>query len=193
MKVCKQCKAMKELSQFRKTKSGYGTTCKQCYNDNSAKYFKTKQGIVARIYNKQKSSSRIRGHACPLYSCQELREWMFSKSKFHKIFNLWESLNYEISYAPSIDRIDDNKGYSFDNIQILTWEENKKKAYKGIMSGEIITQHKTVNQYTKKGVFLKSFISIGDASRKININRWNISSCCSGRRKSSGGYVWEYA
>ena len=44
------------------------------------------------------------------------------------LFLKWQSSNYKRNLAPSIDRKDDTKGYSFENITVMTWKENDKKA-----------------------------------------------------------------
>ena len=40
---------------------------------------------------------------------------------------------------------------------------------------------------------IKTFISISDASRKMQINDSNISMVCKGIRPKAGGYKWGYA
>ncbi|TLU65079.1 hypothetical protein FE810_09130 [Thalassotalea litorea] len=42
------------------------------------------------------------------------------------------------------------------------------------------------------GKVLRTFISISDASRKLNINSSNISMVCKGQRPKAGGYFWAY-
>lgn len=42
------------------------------------------------------------------------------------------------------------------------------------------------------GKILEIFISISDASRKMNINSSNISMVCKGQRPKAGGYIWAY-
>lgn len=39
---------------------------------------------------------------------------------------------------------------------------------------------------------IKSFVSISDASRKMNISSGNIAAVCKGIRKRAGGYGWKY-
>ncbi len=46
-----------------------------------------------------------------------------------------------------------------------------------------------VNQYTKEGVFIKTWDSISQASTELNI--WHIGSVCSGHRKYAGGFIWK--
>lgn len=42
------------------------------------------------------------------------------------------------------------------------------------------------------GETLQTFISISDASRKMNINGSNITMVCKGKRRIAGGYCWRY-
>jgi hypothetical protein len=51
---------------------------------------------------------------------------------------------------------------------------------------------KPVNQYDKCGGFIRRWESVIDAASAIGGNK-HISECCLGRRKSAGGYRWEYA
>ena len=49
---------------------------------------------------------------------------------------------------------------------------------------------KEVEQYDKEGNFIKTYASISDAERETGAK--NIFYVCSGKRKSSGGYIWKY-
>ena len=47
-------------------------------------------------------------------------------------------------------------------------------------------------QFTRDGTFIKEWPSVSEASRQLGIARQNFCSCCKGRHKSAGGYVWKY-
>ena len=53
--------------------------------------------------------------------------------------------------------------------------------------------NKSVQMLDKKtGELLATFPSITEAERVTGINQGNISTCCNGKRKSAGGYIWRY-
>ncbi len=52
------------------------------------------------------------------------------------------------------------------------------------------TAHVAVNQYTKEGVLIKSFMSQHEAERVAGVHNGNISECLSGKRNSAGGFIW---
>lgn len=52
---------------------------------------------------------------------------------------------------------------------------------------------KPINQLDLSGNVIATFKSISDAGRKLNLNKENISMCLNGKRKTHGGYKWQYA
>lgn len=50
----------------------------------------------------------------------------------------------------------------------------------------------TIAQYDKQHNLIKIYNSISDASRETGIHHSNIIANCKGRRKSAGGFIWEY-
>ena len=53
-------------------------------------------------------------------------------------------------------------------------------------------QSKSVYQFDKQGNFIKEWESITIASKTLKIHKGNISSCCRGKYKSAGKYVWKF-
>jgi group I intron endonuclease len=53
-------------------------------------------------------------------------------------------------------------------------------------------QSRQVSQYDLSGNWVKDFKSIKEASELNNINDGGIGSCCLGKSKSAGGYIWRY-
>lgn len=54
-------------------------------------------------------------------------------------------------------------------------------------------RRRIVKQYNLAGEYLKSYLSLSDATKETGISQTNISACCSGRYRSSGGFIWRYA
>ena len=51
---------------------------------------------------------------------------------------------------------------------------------------------KAVCQYTKSGEFITMYESAKDVEMKTGIKNNHIGTCCKGKRKSAGGYIWRY-
>lgn len=92
-------------------------------------YDRTKNGLSTQIYAQQRSNSKRRGHEIPTYTSKELRAWLFAQPDFEPLFIMWEMSDYSKWERPSCDRDDENFGYSFDNITLMTWRENLDKQY----------------------------------------------------------------
>jgi len=77
--------------------------------------------------------------------------------------------------------------------------QDKKEPYKRKCHTGTCEQGKhliKVCQYTKEGVFIKTFNSISEAARETGANGNCIGEICKekgkGKRKTSGGYIWRY-
>lgn len=49
-----------------------------------------------------------------------------------------------------------------------------------------------VEQYSPTGDYIDWYPSAREAARKTKGNSTHISSCCTGKRKTSGGFIWKY-
>lgn len=90
-------------------------------------------------------------------------------------------------------------------------EEHKKaigEATRGIPKGPLSDVHKKalsealinspkkskkILQFTKSREFIREWPSMSEAERELGISHNHICACCQGKRKSAGGYIWEYA
>lgn len=116
-----------------------------------------------------------------------------SQDSYHILFRNWEESNYSSNLSPSIDRIDDYGIYSFDNIQLMTWEQNNRKGNHYQKNGLNRKNSIAVNQYTLDGDFLTSFHSLMEAERQTGVSNTSISRVCRNLAHTAGGFKWEYA
>jgi len=197
-KICTKCKENKSLSNFNgcnKVKSGKRSICKICQRKEDILYNHTISGLITNMYNGQHSSSKKRKHPLPSYTKEEFRKWILSKEKFNLLFTNWENSNFNRMLIPSIDRLDCDKSYSFDNIELMTWKENINNRNKDVASGKIIVKGAPkvpILQYDLEGNFIQEWESIAEANRKLNIAQGNICKILKGKWKTCGGFIWKY-
>lgn len=153
------------------------------YYKSTLKYQKTPKGVLNIIYRNQLLREKRRGIKVN-YTYEEFKQKYLNSDEYLKLYNDWVKSGYEANLKPSFDRIDNKKDYSFENLQIMTWEENNKKGRK--------ENCKKVNQYNLNGTFIKSYNSIIEASIETNTYHANISACCKGKLNKTGGYIWKY-
>jgi hypothetical protein len=198
LKTCLSCGEDKTTSEFhkdKKFKDGVKSRCKKCKAIELKEYQKTLEGVITSLYSSQRSNSKVRKHNPPGYSKDELKEWLLKQDKFNNLFIEWEKSGYFNMLKPSIDRLDDSKGYSFDNIMVMTWGENKQKGHDDIRNGKLrhgVNPQKAIIQYDIHDNIVKEFVSAHSAHRDTLINRGSISACCRGERNTAGGYKWSF-
>lgn len=157
-------------------------------------YYRTVKGLLYTIYNSQVQSTKRREIVSPDYTKEEFFNWAILQSNFEIVYNNWTNSNYDKNLKPSVDRLDDYKGYKLNNLQILTWGQHRSKSYSNIRN--------RINKKTCKPVVkidiktnkaIKIYDSIKEASDDNNISSINISRVCRNIRKTAGGYKWNYA
>lgn len=151
-------------------------------------------GKIYTIYFRQLKSSEVRSHTPPKYNFLEFKNWCIKNPTFQYLYKNWVENNYITDLAPSIDRIDDSKGYSFKNIRVCTWKENRNKKpileKLGLLKNK---QMKPVLQICKEtGKVLNEFCSISIAARLLGLHKSNIYRCCKNKFGSTGGFNWRY-
>jgi len=204
MKKCFKCEIEKPLSDYYKHKQmldGHLNKCKDCTKQdtknnsraeyaNEDSYSKTKKGVIRTIYKTQVQSSKKRGHDKPKYDKQQLANWMLSNG-FDELYERWVKSGYNKDLKPSIDRIDDFDGYSFVNIRLGTWRENKDHQADDITNGTGTSGRrcKAVECY-KDGVMINKYHSYSEAARQVGYSFDRVLK--SGNKDGKNGYIWRY-
>lgn len=155
------------------------------------KYQKTFKGLTSCIYQRQKRSSKKRDHQKPSYTLDELREWIKKQKNFLQLFKEWEKSNYDTFKKPSIDRLDNSKGYNFDNIELVTWEENLNRGR--CDRNYCVKSVSMVCKYSNEK--LKTFESISEAAKYLKKDRQAVTHIRRSALSSSHtayGYKWVY-
>lgn len=144
------------------------------------KYRKTRKGLITNLYLKLKERNKVD------FDKEFLINFSLCK-KFERLYIEWVKSGFKKHKKPSIDRIYFRKHYTKDNIQWLTWEENR---YKQRMEMKFI-KGKPIGKFLN-GVLVDKFKNVSEAVRNIGANQGNLSSCLNGKVKTVKGFEWKY-
>ena len=194
-KSCTMCDSIKNIKYFKKdTRATDGLTsrCNICLSIASKNSRRKKIGKLYQIYSAHKKSHILRKINKVEYSRDELVEWAMSQQLYHTLHEEWEGSGYKKDMAPSVDRIDDYQGYNIGNIQLMTWAENRDKYCFDQKNGINKKRLVPIVQKDIDDKILNTFLSISIASRNTHIDTASIIKCCQYKRKTAGGFKWEY-
>ncbi len=151
-----------------------------------------------RKFSEIKSRVKTKGFEPEKISINEFLNWIMNGNNYESIYINYINSKKSRSLAPSIDRLDDYKTYSLDNIRLTIWKENKDKYNSDRLIGKNTKQSKPITSIDEKGE--KTYYhSTHFASQKTGISRSSI--CRSARTNSisilnnkklsrSGKYIW---
>lgn len=156
-KHCNEIKLIKEFYRCSYSKDGYRSLCIKCINaENKKSYQRNKKKILERTSKYQKlyrkdytdrareiysktikyfisSMWKHRVYLAKKYNRElaftkeEFINWVNNNPKFYELYEIYKKSGYIKRLAPSIDRINNKLGYTFNNIQIITHGENARK------------------------------------------------------------------
>jgi hypothetical protein len=147
------------------------------------------------VYNNQKLSSRKREHPAPSYSFDDFINWLIEQPHLTDMWNTYQKSEHDKMFAPSIDRLDDDKPYSLDNIALMTWKENFDKSRMSIRHGSLNkgkTSAKPVYQLDSDGSIIKEYPSASAAAEEHGVQGSQIRAVCVGTQKQTNGTFWRY-
>lgn len=198
MKICKRCgnnKNSRDYYEAKKNKDGLTGKCKECIRldvkNNKADYDKTEKGVIRVIYKTQKSNSIKRGHPAPSYTKEEFKRWIYSNG-FKSIYDNWVESGFRKDCKPSVDRIDDFKPYSLDNISLVTWLDNRKRQYGDITNGIGTggSRCKSVLKMSVDGEVVCEYVSYSSAARDVG---YSLEYPIKHSTRCKGGFFWAYS
>lgn len=190
MKTCSVCKKNLPLDMFNKQstgKQGVRADCKDCLK----RFIRSKHGVINQMYSGCISRTKKKGFTSVSFTKEELEKWVNSCKEFHTLYDKWVLEDYPTALKPSLDRLDDYKGYSLDNIRIVTANTNVKRYYSDAINGINTKSAKPVEQYSLDGEYIRTFHSLSAAARSVNGIPSNINQVINGTYAQAYGYKWK--
>lgn len=162
--------------------------------NKSLKYHRTKNGLISRMYSSQIFNSKKRNMEQPSYTKEEFIKWLLN-TNFDILYINWINSDYNTNLRPSINRLEDLKSYSLDNIELITWEENRKIGHLDRKLGigrSGLSRCKKVVQYDINMNYINEFNSQSIAAKETNSIQVSISKCCRKILNSTNGFIFRY-
>ena len=167
MKICVICKISKPLTEFHNrssTKEGKQTSCKECHYNNYVKYIGIEENFINALYSglwsrwrKMKKREDLtkeekKQHEVKITKPKFLKLWEEHKKKYglkccmtQTDFTFQRGIKRKISnkhnHNVSVDRLDNSKGYTANNIVFVTFAFNDRKCSIMILDCVSILRH----------------------------------------------------
>ena len=180
--------------------------------------YQTWHNMLTRCYNKKYQEKYPTYKECYVCNRWLLLSNFVEDFKLINGYNENKILNHELCLDKDIKSDGKNKEYSLKNCMFVSASENSKQANKTRNNNYLKDENNPMNrddvkekfkggnnpksvkvaQYEyntitkQKGNLIKVWDCIADAEKELGLNNANITACCRKKRKSCGGYAWEY-
>ncbi len=154
-------------------------------------YYRSKEGVVRMAYGNMRSHSTRKGFKAPDFLFNDLLAFALKRAIFHELYALW-SIDYDIELKPSFDNLAPGTPYSLDNLEIVTFNENKRRGGNKEYKPKQFMASKVVYQFTLEGTFIKGHLGLLTAADAVGASKSAIANCVTGKSKSSFGFIWTY-
>lgn len=122
----------------------------------------------------------------PDYSLSWLHGRFLDDVKFKRLYTEWVKSGYNKWKKPSIDRVNRLKPYTKDNIQLLSWGDNRAKE-----NNERRSRKGRVIQY-KDGIEVARYASQRQLVKQTGFTQGLVSAVLNGKRRQHKGYTFRY-
>lgn len=177
-KICTKCGKEKPLSEFyfRKDSGKYRNECKECFSEKTKDFKNNRFPWRKHFYSARRRCNNVNDSHFYRYGKRNIKFLL----KINTIKELWfRDKAYEME-RPSIDRIDNDGDYTFENCRFIEHSENTSKA-----------KRKKVLQLDLNKNIIAEWKSATEASVYLNKNRKCISQACRLGLKINN-YIWIY-
>lgn len=91
---------------------------------------------------------------------------------------------------PCINHKDENPSNNVvNNLEWCTHSYNN--SYNDVRIRAAMDKRKPIIQYAKDGTFIREWSHAREAAEALGMNKRSIYNCCTGRCRTSGGYIWK--
>lgn len=150
--------------------------------ENTRRYRKTPKGVLTNMYNHMKHRHTVE------FTLKEFHQMFLCDNRYLRLYKEWVKNGYDKQFKPSLDRMNPKKNYSKENVQMLTWTENRFK--QSATDGKLGRKPRVIQMLGDK--VIKIYQSQRHAVKELGVSQGNISSVLNGKRQTTMGYKFIY-
>jgi len=193
-----ECPVCKETFERPVAKGSKQKTCKKCRGTQNVAHgmahtpmYKVWQAMKARCSNpNHRGYHRYGGRGITIDPKWETFEgyWEDMGILYERALAAFPDKGKTAKDTLSLDRIDGDKGYNKGNCQWITQAENSSDTCRK----RAVTQNRVVLKPNRHHVEISRFESAKAAADELGLIPAHITATCKGKRKTHGGFNWEY-
>lgn len=162
---------------------------------NICRFREEVESVLKRSFNNQRSNSKKYDRSLPSYTFEQFYSWSYENG-FPELFLKWKQSG-KPSDLPSLDRVDSLEGYSFENCEWVTWQENRRRQSEDAKNGVGSSGRLCRPVLRTKDVYIGSlalvetvrFVSVAEATRKATVK---VSYYLKNGKTDRNGHRWTY-